>query len=426
MRELSFRSYDLIPKRGIDSLLELEKNKIFNLDIFVKVEIDYKEHLQDTINLNIKVIENLYIKPFPEIDLGGRELNEIFLDAQLWQHVRYGANITIDNFRGLREKLSLRFLFGFQNYFNFEYNRPFLDKKKIWGMTLNTNYREHKNVSYLTVDGRTIEKDAFEGMQREDIAFRLAFYRRQNFYSTHRFGLSLQQTTVADSISILSPNYLGDGKTKTFIPTLRYEWEYKFTNRDAYPLKGHILKANVIKYGVPTVSDIDMGEVMTYGARHFDLGKGFYASHSLGLRLRWGRIPYLYLEGLGYSNEFKVRGYEIYVANGRHYATFKNELKWKILDKEIKLNLPWDQFSTLPIWIIPKVFLDMGYAYLDIEEYIAGNSFSNKPLIGWGAGIDVVGAYNFVMRFEYSMTNYIDPKTQGFSHGFFFNISSGI
>jgi hemolysin activation/secretion protein len=60
----------------------------------------------------------------------------------------------------------------------------------------------------------------------------------------------------------------------------------------------------------------------------------------------------------------------------------------------------------IPIRVYPKIFTDLGYV---VNKY-PGNSFLNdRGLIGYGVGVDVVSAYDFKFRLEYSF-NHLGQK----------------
>ena len=66
--------------------------------------------------------------------------------------------------------------------------------------------------------------------------------------------------------------------------------------------------------------------------------------------------------------------------------------------------MPVRQFRHVPVSIYLKTYADLGYVknYPYYEERNLNTRLSNKMLFGTGLGLDVVGFYDIVLRFEYS------------------------
>ena len=75
--------------------------------------------------------------------------------------------------------------------------------------------------------------------------------------------------------------------------------------------------------------------------------------------------------------------------------------------------MPIEQFRHFPLAIYLKGYFDWGYVenYPYYESLQLNNRLSNRMLVGTGAGIDIVTAYDAVIRLEYTFTR---EKTQGF------------
>jgi hypothetical protein len=79
--------------------------------------------------------------------------------------------------------------------------------------------------------------------------------------------------------------------------------------------------------------------------------------------------------------------------------------------------MPAEQFRHIPISIYLKTYADLGYVqnYPYYEELDINTRLSNNVLAGTGFGLDVVGFYDIVLRFEYSF------NAEG-EQGFFFHV----
>jgi hypothetical protein len=75
---------------------------------------------------------------------------------------------------------------------------------------------------------------------------------------------------------------------------------------------------------------------------------------------------------------------------------FSNKYHWKAM--------PLEQFRHIPLAIYFKTYADFGYVknYDDYESLGLNTRLTDKILQGTGFGIDVVGSYDVVLRFEYT------------------------
>jgi len=122
--------------------------------------------------------------------------------------------------------------------------------------------------------------------------------------------------------------------------------------------------------------------------------------------------PYVLRSALGTESEY-IRGYEYYVIDGSQYGLIRNNLKYELLNVNIR-NLPLRYLPTIPLRLYPKIFVDAGY----VSNRFPFNSFlNNRVLYSAGFGIDIVSAYDFKLRLEYTF-NHLGEK------GLFLHINS--
>lgn len=89
-------------------------------------------------------------------------------------------------------------------------------------------------------------------------------------------------------------------------------------------------------------------------------------------------------------------------------------MRKKIFSRTWEVNgLGIEQFQYFPLDIYLKSYLDIGYVenYPYYEQLNLNTRLSNRLLAGAGAGLDIVTAYDAVIRLEYTFTR---EKTQGF------------
>jgi hypothetical protein len=119
------------------------------------------------------------------------------------------------------------------------------------------------------------------------------------------------------------------------------------------------------------------------------------------------KLAYSIYGALGYRKQF-VRGYEVYVIEGPWYFLNKTTLKKRIFSRNYRWEaMPIRQFRHIPISIFLKTYADFGYVnnYPYYEKAGYNTLLSNKMISGTGVGIDIVGSYDAVIRFEYSFNS---------------------
>jgi hypothetical protein len=93
-----------------------------------------------------------------------------------------------------------------------------------------------------------------------------------------------------------------------------------------------------------------------------------------------------------------MRGYEYYVIDGDAGIIGRATLLQEILNFKTKIGVGKNS-DGFPFRFYAKAYTDAGYAY----NQQPGNSLlNNKMLYTWGFGIDMVTAYDVVLRIDYS------------------------
>jgi hypothetical protein len=160
------------------------------------------------------------------------------------------------------------------------------------------------------------------------------------------------------------------------------------------------------KYGVFYGKELDEVELNATANRYFKINDNF--NFNTGLTANWFLSviqPYTLVRGIGYNPNF-IRGYELNVIEGQQLYVHKNSFRWKFGDWSFDFSdrIKLDQFNTIPIRLYLSANFDHGY--VKDRNYIPQNArLTNQYLYGYGVGIDLVGFYDAVFRFEYSINN---------------------
>jgi len=421
LRELTLRPGDIIYNQELQSVLDLDKKKIFNLRLFNTVEIRTLELESDKIDLLIDVNERWYTFPAPIFELSDRNFNEWW---QTYDHdfsrVNYGLRLYQFNMRGRNETLRLTAQFGFVRKFEVMYRFPYIDKKQKQGLAISADFSEVKNLAYKTLDHKLVFSDSLnpdKDIMRTTKGASIVYTYRPSFYESHAFTLAYRNVTIDDTIAITNPNYFGDGRKNQQYTTLSYLFNSEHRDYVAYPLNGYQISALVNWNGLTRHEDLQRFEITASASLHRDLKNELYLSNNTVAY--WSApqdIPYSNYGSLGYRRQV-VRGYEVFVVEGPYYLLNKSTLKKRIFSRTYHWGaMPIPQFRHIPLSIYVKTYADLAYVK-NYPNYATENTLTltNKVLTGAGAGIDIVASYDMVIRLEYSFNGEGDG-------GFFLNL----
>ncbi|WP_345026236.1 BamA/TamA family outer membrane protein [Ravibacter arvi] len=404
MRELAVKSGDTVRVHELADILEVDRRKVVNTNLFVTVQFD-PEFTGDSsqVDLRLKLRERWYIFGLPVFQLADRNFNEWWYDRNRdFSRITYGLYGSHNNVSGRNDKLKVLVELGFVPKYEISYSFPYLDRGMKLGLTAGASYSTNKSLAVRTWNDK-LDFLPGESVNRRRFYFFISPSYRSKFYGYHMLDVRWVNATVSDTVLIRNPHYLfGDDTRQRFF---QFTYTYSYNKRDIgqYPLRGYNVVFQASKRGVLPGDDVNQGYL--YGVyRHFlPLGGRFFFNSGVRLRASFpARVPYLNMVGLGYRLDL-VRGYELYVIDGQHYGVLQNELKFRLFDvvKTIKW-LP-RQFGTVPVALYLNAFADAGYISNKVPEW-SNSRLSNRLLAGTGLGLDLVTFYNLVYRLNYSFS----------------------
>ena len=415
LRELTVKPGDVVNSAELPIIVDLDRKKLINTRLFNTAEIRVLDYANGIIDLLIEVNERWYTFPSPIFELADRNFNEWWQNYNHdFSRVNYGLRLYQFNMRGRNETLRLTAQFGFVRRFELSYRFPYIDKKQKQGLILDFDFAETKNLAYQTLDHKLDYLEA-EDLLRVTRGAGITYTYRKSFYTSHSLKYEFRSTSIADTIAMLNPNYLGGSRVDAVYSILTYTFTNDHRDYIGYPLTGHYVSAQVAQTGLTPGDDIHKTEVMATFTGYFNLGGNFFLSNSSsGYLSAQSSLPYAVNNGIGYSRRI-VRGYEIYVIEGQNYILNKTTFKRRIFARTYSLNaMPIRQFRHLPLSVYVKTYADLGYVK-NYANYEISSRMANKLLTGFGGGIDIVASYDAVLRLEYSFNG------EGES-GFFFHI----
>lgn len=415
LRELSLKPGDIVYSTDIPTILERDEKKLINTRLFNTAEMRTLELEEGKVDILVDVKERWYTFPSPIFDLSDRNFNEWWENYNHdFNRVNYGLRLYQFNMRGRNETLKLVAQFGYVKRFELSYRFPYIDRKQKQGLQIDMDYSEAKNLAVYT-DDHKLEFQESDQVLRETKGIGVSYIFRNSFYDSHILKAEYRSTNIRDEVMLLNPNYLGAEQTHQEYPAVTYQFISEHRDYIGYPLKGYSINALVMKSGLTENSDLNKLETTFSHAVYSDLKKGFYFSNNVvGYWSLPDELPYFNYGALGYKKQF-VRGYEVYVIEGPAYFLNKSTFKKRIFSRTYHWNgMPLEQFRRIPLSVFVKVYGDMGYVK-NYSNYEIGSRLSNKLLAGFGAGIDIVGSYDAVLRLEYTF------NAEG-QNGFFLNV----
>jgi len=405
LRELDFTTdffYDWDTFLGI---LVADQKKIYNLRLFTSVDITPLIVGPEEVEVLITVKERWYILPSLIFQLADRNFAEWWTNQNAdFSRVNFGLKLSHSNVGGRNEKLRFSGQLGFTKAIDFQYSIPFIDKNQKHGLAFQFTLFDQKTLAIKSENNRQVfyTSDA-EDVLRKNMSTGIRYSYRRTFYNTHNFTLGYNSTWVSPLVLQQNPDYFQHGFNKLRYMFATYSFRHDKRDNVSYATQGELLQLTATKYGILFVNELDEVEVNVVANKYFKLNDKFHLN--TGLTANWFlsvQQPYTLVRGIGYNPNF-IRGYELNVIEGQQLYVHKNSFRWKFADWAIDISslVPLEQFSTIPIRLYWSANFDHGYVK-DRNNIPENSRLTNQYLFGYGTGIDLVGFYDAVFRFEYS------------------------
>lgn len=376
-RELTFKEGDTVNTK----ILEFNKERIFSLGIFSKVEL--KPKVVDGKNfIFIEVKEIWYIYPIPFITIKDND----------WKKLSYGMNLFLQNFRGRNEKIRAHAAFGFDPSYSFSYNNPYFIFENEISFNAGISYSKVKNKS-------NIAKYLYgEDFDQKIYGFDLTFGKRITLYQNIFFNIGYK---VIETPFFLKGVSASDGKIDHLAST---ELTYVYDTRDLrqFAREGFYFLADLNYKGLG-INGIQY-EVLKFDLRKYEklFGK---LSGKIRATTRFtfgGLVPFYDFSYLGFSD--RIRGYYQTEMEGRDSYLISTELNYPVFD--------YFNFDLSFIPVLPKEMLSYRIAvYAELfadagTTKFKGQSISLKDFnSGYGAGLTFLFLPYSTFRIEFAVND---------------------
>ena len=410
LREMDIAIGDSITLADLSPRLERNKNLIINTGLFVLVKMNIGDwnHRTNQITIEIEVVENWFIYPFPIFELADRNFNVWWSEQnRSLKRVNFGVRFYHINTTGRKDQLKLVLQYGYTQKYEVRYTLPTLNGNQNLGLTGELFFTRNKEIAYKTVDNHLLfhRNDDQDMLRRFRAGIGLSYRPGLRFF--HHFKLDYQQNQIAQIvIDSLNPNYFLDGKTKQRLLYLRYEFQHENRDIKAYPLNGHFFSFVVEKEGLGIFKERNGFYLTATLAKYLSFTKKWSIEGILKGRTTLIRQtqPYNNYWALGYFEDF-LRGYEFYVIDGLDYGYLKTSLRWEVLNINFHFGkyMPISQFRTMPL----KIYLSLNndFGYVNDVQFQELNFLGNQWLWGKGIGLDIVLINDKVIQIQYSLNH---------------------
>lgn len=415
LREVVLTQGDTLREEKLLKDLQHSQENLINTNLFLEAQVAHVVSGDGQVDLTVYVKERWYMSILPHLILGDRSFNEWWYErGRDLKRLTYGVNVNHFNFSGNGDVLTVRTHLGFTPYYQLAYTRPYIDKRKRFGLSTRLFYTTRRTMPYRTWEDKLsfISSDSLM-FQRYGAAVDFRYRKNHNYF--HTWTASFTNTRISDTVALANREYFGDNRTAQSLFYLGYEYRADFRDVRQYALKGHLFTASLGHFFAFKGKDQTN---LTVNYQHFfPLGQRWNFDTQVRAKASFPTSQsYFLVSGLGYGGNL-VRGYELYVVDGQYYGLNRNTLKWRAFTRSFDISwlLKKKQFSTLPIQVYPNIYSDYAYVKNFNPEW-SKSGLSNKHLWGGGVGLDIVTFYNVNIRAYYSI-NQMGEKNVFFTFG---------
>ncbi len=408
--ELDFQETDSLTIADLTARLEANRRRLYNLQLFHAVTCQAICR-NGRLLVAFVVRERWYVFPSPIFSLAERN-TRAWLARRDFSRVDYGLHLVQQNFRGRNEQVVVNLQHGFNRKYELFYTLPYaLSRKRGLGLQVAASLYQSHSLDYDVRADRLVtfrQPDAFP-IRRWYVGG--ALLKRYTVERQLRLGIRFTHERVTDSVLLRQPRYFGLANTPPFRSWLEGDLHYvrNHTNAFAYPLKGSVLETGLLPRvglsGAPQLAIVLQAAYRWYRPLSEQL---FYAA-GLRTQMRLTRtVGFADNQALGYRAA--VRGYDLYVTNGQHYALLRQGLTWRLFDvARLPLNVKsGTRFGDIPLAAYLNAFADVGYAR-DASALAATNPLSNQVLASIGLGLHIVSYYDRVIVIEAALNRRRQP-----------------
>lgn len=423
LRELDFAAGDSMPSGALAASLERNRLLLLNLGIFTEVNMQTRvSATSNHLKVLVQVTEAWYLYPVPILSLSDRNFNVWWNEFNhSFKRVNYGLDWSQLNLTGRADALKIKAQFGYTNTYELAYRSPGLNRNRTLGLEASLAYSRAHELSYITTGNKLQFLKVRESWQLEQLRASVTLISRPKLFRSQSFTLEYRDNQVSDTIArVLNPDYYLNGNSRQRHFSAVYSHTFDYRDFRPYPLKGWRAIVELRKNGLLPSDDLQVFRAFVEWDQYFSFNQ--WLSLELVGKLRTSlprkKLPQSNNQALGYGGNL-VRGYDYYVIDGLDFGIFRSSWHMRVFKGEFHLGrlMPAKAYRDLPVKIYLALNSDLGYA--NDPHYAAANPLSNRLLVGYGPGLDLVLYHDKSIRFEWTWNDLGD-------NGFFVRINTGL
>ncbi len=397
LRELLFKTGDVLTEKELAIKLQQSKEFIFNTALFLEVTATIANIQNNVADIEIAVKERWYFFPLPYFRLVSRNFNQWWVNEnRSLDRVNYGIKFMQANTTGQNDNLNIWLINGYNKQITARYGLPFVDKSLRHGFNVGFLYATQREINYTTQYNKQVffkYKDVVRSISRFDATYS---YRPDQRWR-HYVRMSYTAEKVADTVLQLNPQFNPKGLTSMRYPDISYTAQYYNLDYIVYPKKGYALNAGIYKRGLNSATNLwQIGAQATWALPI--TSSSFLRFEAAGAYRFPNQAAYTTSRLFGFG-DFQMRGLEYYVVDGTAGALARATLHKQLFKYIFKNPIKSKTHDKIPFTFYFKLFGDLGYSH----NKFAGNSMLNNQLLRTcGLGIDIVSIYDFVFKIDFS------------------------
>jgi outer membrane protein assembly factor BamA len=376
-REIPFKQGQYIRYNELNNLLILAQQQVTNTALFTTVSAYVYKRQNDLVFINVDVKERWYLFPLPYFKLVDRNFNQWWVEQKAsLNRTNYGIKFMQNNVSGRNDKLAVNLISGYSNQIQAKYEQPFADNSLKRGFSVAFNFSRQRELNFRSDQS----KQAFYKQDKfvmQNIRAEVAYLYRPAIKTRHSLKFAYVNSSVNDTIIKLNPNYYPNGKTLVSYPEFSYTVQYFKADYNAYPTRGFIADASVIRKGLFN-SDMNLTQLQFHTNYAVPITKKMhvYLQSSGILKLPFDQ-PFVNQQLFGYGDAF-LRGLEYYITDGVAGIMGRATLRRELFSATLRSPSSTKKTISIPFRFFIKAGEDIGYTY----NKTPGNSLlSNKFFI---------------------------------------------
>jgi outer membrane protein assembly factor BamA len=378
-----------------------DRNRINNLGLFSRTEIEAIVKPGNTVLLNVKVKEKWYIYPMPAAGFVDGDLSKIWV----------GASVRWQNFRGRNENVMLNFGVGYNPFIHASYTIPMIGDKLRLFSTFSGGYSKDRNRSQLAL-GRVNGSSTFNNREFNAnnfdyynyvVKWTIGKYFSRNLSIYTDIGYTFSQVTDYQPGRTVSP----DGMDRYMLTGIGLNFDSR--NNRELTTAGFQTHIGYEHYGL-------INSIVDFGRLNFSQGtyispkiKGDYAlilSNKINTSIAFGPdIPLYNHKFIGYGGDI-IRGWYWFGFEGDNSLVVNNEIKIPIISPDFL------EGNQIPVIRKIKYLKNYSYKYglfftmfYDVGSvWNKGDGFVNmKFLNGTGIGLNAILPFGLTTKAEWGV-----------------------